>query len=356
MSNKLLYPFVFLTLLAGCAKEKIQISAACELMPNGTYLIKWETFPPLEGTVKIYESVRPDSFNLASPIFEEDIRAGYKRILARLGTTRTYFKLVFNKTYSTIIGERTVSTQGIFNFRDLGGYYTRGNKQIQWGKIYRSGSLTMATPYDRRLLKQLHIKTLIDLRTEQESYHYPIQFIINSFDTPQIYTLPLRGNGYDIFFDEILSQRMRLQDILNYDRDVFSFILENNTDYFTHLFDILLDDKNYPVVIYCFLGKDRTAIASALILAALGVDDETIQEDYLLSNDLIDYHALVRDADAFTIDIQKAITALYSAHSETIRNAQAIIETNYGSVDHYLEKELQLTAKKREKLKNLLLY
>jgi protein-tyrosine phosphatase len=222
--------------------------------------------------------------------------------------------------------------------------------------MYRSGSLTMATAYDRKLLSQLNVKTLIDLRTEREAYYYPITLHATLFNRPQLYSLPLRGNGYDIFFDEILSQKMKLQNILDYDRDVFSFILENNTDYFIQLFDILLDEKNYPVVIYCFLGKDRTAIVSALILAALGVEEETILADYLLSNDLIDYHALVRDADAFTIDIQKTITALYSAHAETIRNAWDRIISHYGSVDNYLEKELNLTARKREKLKTILLY
>jgi protein-tyrosine phosphatase len=340
-----------LTLFAGCAKENPQLSAACELMSNGTYLLKWETFPPIEGTVKVYESVHPDSFDLSSPVFEQNIQTGYKSVLAIPGVQRTYFKLVFNKKYSIIAAERAIPTQGIFNLRDLGGYYTKEGKQIQWGKLYRSGSLAMATGYDRSILTKLGIETIIDLRTEKESYRYP-----NKFNAPHIYNLPLRGNGHDIFFDEILSHKMKLPDILEYDRDVFSFILENNTDYFIKMFDILLDEKNYPVTIYCFLGKDRTAIASALILAALDVDDETIIGDYLLSNELIDYHALVRDADAFTIDIQKAITALYSAHTETIRYSSELIKANYGSMDNYLEKELLLTHKKREKLKSLLLY
>ncbi|GHV55622.1 tyrosine phosphatase [Bacteroidia bacterium] len=349
MSKKLLFPFLCLTLTIGCTKEEPKISAACELMSNGTFLIKWETFPPMEGTVKVYESDRPDSFNLASLVFEQNIQAGYRSVLPSI-SSRPYFKLVFNRKYSTIVSERTIPTQGIFNFRDLGGYYNRFNKQIKWGKIYRSGSLGRTTGYDRQVLAGLHLETLIDLRTEQESFSYP-----NKLKTPQVYNLPLRGNGHDSFFDEILSRKMQLPDILDYDRDIFSFMLENNTDYFIRMFDVLLDEKNYPVVVSCFLGKDRTAIASALILAALDVDEETIYEDYLLSNTLIDYHALVRNADSYTLDIQQTITALFSAHTETIRNAFETIRNNYGSVNHYLEKELHLTNKKREKLKSILL-
>jgi protein-tyrosine phosphatase len=319
-------------------------------MPNGTFLIKWETFPPMEGWVKVYESNRPDSFDLTYPVFEQNIQMGYRSVLSSV-LSRPYFKLVFNRKYSTIVSERTIPTQGIFNFRDLGGYYNRENRQIQWGKIYRSGSLGMATGYDRRILAGLDICTLVDLRTEQESYYYP-----NKFKTPQVYNLPLRGNGHDIFFDEILSRKMHLTDILNYDRDVFSFMLENNTDYFIRMFDVLLEEKNYPVVLSCFLGKDRTAIAAALVLAALDVDEETIYEDYLLSNTLINYHNLVRNADDYAPEVQQTITALYSAHTETIRHAFAVIRSNYGSITHYLEKELHLTNKKRERLKGILLY
>jgi protein-tyrosine phosphatase len=132
-------------------------------------------------------------------------------------------------------------------------------------------------------------------------------------------------------------------------------MLENNTDYLIRMFDLLLDEKNYPVIFTCSLGKDRSAIASALILAALDVDEETILEDYLLSISLINYRGLVSDAESYSSDIQQPITALYGVHPETIRYAFELIRTNYGSMQNYLEKELNLTAEKREKLKNILL-
>jgi protein-tyrosine phosphatase len=332
-------------------KETPLINTVCELIPNGTYLIKWETFPPMKGRVKIYESNRSDSFNLHSPIFELDIEDGYKRILAMPASSRTYFKLVFNKKYPVITADRIVPMQGIFNFRDLGGYYNKENKQLYWGKLYRSGSLAMATRHDLRVLSKLGIETIIDLRTEKESYSYP-----NKFKAPQVYNLPLRGNRYDIFFDEILSQKMKREDILIYDQNVFSFLLENNTDYFIKMFDVLLEENNYPIVIYCSLGKDRTAIASTLILAALDVEEETIVEDYLLSNDLINYHSLVQNADLYTFEVQETITALFSAQRETLKYSLELLKKNYGSMDNYLEKELKLTHRKREKLKSLLLY
>ena len=351
MIKKLLFSLLYIIPLISCTKDNYKIDVACKLMPNGTYMIKWETFPPMEGRVKIYESAHPDSFNLYSPIAELNIKEGYKTILGMPNITRSYFKLVFNKKYSVITSDRVIPMERIFNFRDIGGYTNKEGRYIQWGKLYRSGSLGMANRKDMATLDKLGIETIIDLRTQRESYNFP-----NKYKAPQIYNLPLRGNRYDIFFNEILSEKMKRTDILSYDQSIFSFIIENNSDYFIKMFDILLDEKNYPVVIYCSLGKDRTAIASALILAALDTENDFILDDYLMSNELIDYHALVRNAEHYPEMVQETITALFSAHRETIIKSMETLTSQYGSMDNYFEKELDLTPRKREKLKDILLY
>ena len=48
--------------------------------------------------------------------------------------------------------------------------------------------------------------------------------------------------------------------------------------------EVVLDESNRPVLIHCTSGKDRSGIAIALIMEALGVDRETIMEEYLLTN------------------------------------------------------------------------
>jgi protein-tyrosine phosphatase len=351
MIRRIVFPFLYLAVFASCTKEKPEIRAACELTSTGTYLIKWETFPPIEGTVKIYESSTADSFNLNSFVSEQEINTGYKTVLAMPTLSRSYFKLIFNKEYSTITANRVISMEKIYNFRDLGGYYNQEKKQSQWGKLYRSSSLAMANKYDIEALNQLGIKTMIDFRTEKDSYDFPVKY-----QAEQIFNFPLRGNNYNAFFDKILSGRMRKGDVIVYSQGVFSFLLENNSDYFIKVFDILLDKDNYPVVFYCSLGKDRSAIMAALILAALDMDTNTIIDDFLLSNELINYHALIENADNFTPEVQETITALFRAHKEALIYAFERIEKDYGSIDNYLEKELNLTNKKRDKLKSLLLY
>ena len=66
-------------------------------------------------------------------------------------------------------------------------------------------------------------------------------------------------------------------------RDSYRSYVQQNTPRFRALFAHLLEDRA-PLVIHCTAGKDRTGFACALILHTLGVPDEVISEDYLLTN------------------------------------------------------------------------
>ena len=66
-------------------------------------------------------------------------------------------------------------------------------------------------------------------------------------------------------------------------RDSYRNYVQQNTPRFRTLFAHLLEDRA-PLVIHCTAGKDRTGFACALILHTLGVPDEVISEDYLLTN------------------------------------------------------------------------
>jgi len=64
----------------------------------------------------------------------------------------------------------------------------------------------------------------------------------------------------------------------------YRMILEEGTTSYRKLMEVVLDESNWPVLIHCNAGKDRSGIGVALILEALGVDRETIMEEYLLTN------------------------------------------------------------------------
>jgi len=345
-----------LMLFSYCSQDKEDIRVVCETVPPGNYAIKWETFPPMEGTVKIYESSVPDSFNLSSPIAEAEISKGFKDIFFVQTAKRSYFKLVFNKKYAVITAERVIPMQCLFNCRDLGGYYTHKGKQTRWGKLYHSSSLSRATFDDGKSLNNLGIRTVIDFRPDGERHNFPSKFV-----APQTFNFPLRGNPYYFYFDKILSKQIKAGDVKVYAQDMFSFFLENNPEYFIKMFDILLDENNYPVLFYCSLGSDRSAVASALILAALDIDMDQIVGDYLQNNDQIDFNSYFSTLFKENIylqdpDVQETFTAIYRVYKGTITYSFDKLLKDYGTLDNYFNTVLKLTPKKREKLKEIMLY
>ncbi|GHT61544.1 tyrosine phosphatase [Bacteroidia bacterium] len=354
MLKKFPLPVLTFLLLSYCTEEKPDIHVVCENL-EGNYHIKWETFPPMKGTVSIYESINPDSFDIQAPLAIVNISDGFKNVFAIRNLRRSYFKLVFNRKYSVITAERAVPMQQLTNFRDFGGYYNENNLQTQWGKLYRSSSLNYATTIDMKFLSALKIKTVIDFRSDDEKFKDPYRY-----NASQTFNLPLRENPHSTFFfyDKILSKRMRKNDVIIAQQDNLAFVMEHNADYFEQMFDILADKTNYPIVFSCALGKDKTGVAAALILSALSVDREQIISDFLLSNRLTDYDFFLPNLEVYysDVDVQETMTAMLSSHQEVITYILDRVTKQCGSMDKFLENELKLSPQKRAKLKEIMLY
>jgi len=353
MLKKFPLPVFTFLFFSFCTQEKPDIRVVCE-NSGGNYHIKWETLPPMKGTVSIFEANNPDSFDIQSPpLAVVNISDGFKDVFAIRNLDRSYFKLVFNNKYSVITAERAVPMRQLTNFRDFGGYYNEDNLQTQWGKLYRSSSLNYAMTTDLKFLDALDIKTVIDLRSDKERLKRPYKYAAK-----QTFNLPLRENPTIIFGDKILSKQMKKNDVLIAQQDNLFFVMENNADHFEQMFDILTDKANYPIVISAELGKDKTGIVSALILTALGVDREQIISDFLLSNELINYDLFVPDLKIYFSDdeVQQTMTAMLSANQEVITYVIDRIAKQHGSMAQFLENEIKLTPQKRAKLKEIMLY
>ena len=95
---------------------------------------------------------------------------------------------------------------------------------------------------------------------------------------------------------------------------------------------------------------------AALLLTALDVPKELVYHDYMLSNEYIDLSHLARLASELSTHAQESITVIVSADDDYLDLAFWKMKKDFGSVDKYLSKGLQLDAKKRKQLKDILLY
>jgi hypothetical protein len=65
---------------------------------------------------------------------------------------------------------------------------------------------------------------------------------------------------------------------------VYTRILNKAPPYYKTILLHLADEPSKPLIVHCTAGKDRTGIICALILSLCGVDDETVAQEYSLTD------------------------------------------------------------------------
>jgi protein-tyrosine phosphatase len=168
---------------------------------------------------------------------------------------------------------RRVPFAGAVNFRDIGGYPVAGGGVTRWRAVYRSDSLHFLTDDDLLVFDELDVKAVYDLRRPAEIArfpgprgHVPMEVASGDLATWPTGGLRTRRDGEEWLAADYLS------------------MLSAAAPAFGGLFSRLADDQGLPAVVHCLAGKDRTGMAMALLLTALGVDRGPVLDDYELTS------------------------------------------------------------------------
>lgn len=335
--------------LSSCVST-IKIASVVEKNSDGDFLLKWEVSPDVEGKIDIYSAMTDTSVRNFSPVRTKLVEDQFALLNPTGSGLREFFILKTSGVSSGIISNRYIEMDNVLNFRDLGGYFTTDEKQLKWGRVYRSGHLSNANLYDQDKLKRLGIKTIIDFRTEEDRKAHPYFINISKIN------LPIIPGDISNFKNDLLKEGLTRSETIVHMQNVYKEIVEDNADKYADMFDILLDSNNYPVLMTSFLGKDRVGIASALLLYALGVPEYVIEEDYMASNNYIDPKKTLTYSGTLSESLQESVTALFSANNAYINSAFDYIKEKYGSIDNYLEKKVRVSRGKMIILRKLILY
>jgi protein-tyrosine phosphatase len=235
---------------------------------------------------------------------------------------------------------RHLNLAGASNFRDLGGYPVRDGRAVRWRQIFRSNHLGHLTEADIEVLRPLGLKSAFDFRGTEER-----AAAICGLAGIAVHSLPIEPTV-------VASLRARLADgvplssadALEVMRDSYRNYVRYNTPSFRALFAHLLEDRA-PLVIHCTAGKDRTGFACALILHSLGVPDEVISEDYLLTN-----RFYRRDPTASSDLPEEVRQVLASVEASFLAAGFDAITAEYGGLDNYLSDALGLGGRERATL------
>lgn len=182
--------------------------------------------------------------------------------------------------------DRILALDGPLNFRDIGGYQNDKGQHVKWNKIYRSDSLSSLSKEDQEKLVERRITVDVDLRSKYEQNSAPDKLGSNvRFVDAHIYSENRKQNKGDNKLYRFVHHIPDMGD--NWLGQIYQQVLLNSHSQheFAKIFAELIELPEEDALVYhCSAGKDRTGMTSALILTALGVDDDTISRDYLLTN------------------------------------------------------------------------
>lgn len=235
--------------------------------------------------------------------------------------------------------DHVVKVDGARNFRDAGGYVTADGHRVKRGALYRSGSLGRISEEGRRELQSLGIVGIVDLRTTQERARDGNDWLANAnlgYWTRD-YGMS-KGDMVAYFADPAhrTTQAMRAMMVEGYKRLPFE-----QAPSYKELFAKLAAPTNGAIVVNCTAGKDRSGIATALVLTALGVPYETVKADFLLSNETIDPRELQANLSSPIAALPPEVAApIIRVEGVYLDTAFAAMREKDGSIEGYLQKEL----------------
>ena len=171
---------------------------------------------------------------------------GWRKKMASLGTPPA--------TACVIPVPRWVGGNGVKNCRDIGGWKGLGGKRVRTGMIYRSAHLQSIKDVPA-FLKQCPVKTDLDLRKDKEMKTLGGKSPLG--ESVRWYNAPM--SAYNLFDSNGVRARV------------------------AKAFRVFLCETNYPVIVHCAKGADRTGCIVAILNGLLGVSEEDLTLDWELT-------------------------------------------------------------------------
>lgn len=175
----------------------------------------------------------------------------------------------------------TEDLDGTLNFRDVGGVPVGSDRRVAYGRLYRSDTIQFLTAADvAALIDGVGLRTDIDLRLAFELKVEGRGLL--SETNVELHHLPfyVAGTQRDGSATPILTQE---------DPVVSHYVdyLASSPTSVAGVVKVLSRPDSLPALVHCAAGKDRTGIAVAMTLAAVGCTVEDIATEYAAGSHLI---------------------------------------------------------------------
>ncbi|MBR7828396.1 tyrosine-protein phosphatase [Actinospica sp. MGRD01-02] len=306
----------------------------------GTLTVTW-TAPNLHGGVAVYagsaKTGQKHFVGLAAA------STGTATVSAAYGD---WIRLVPSSGDALVLTVRDLGLASDPNLRDVGGYRTVDGQWVRMGVVYRSQALSLSSS-DLAVVDTLGITDDYDLRTASEIASSP-----DVVPTGATYT------NLNVLADISLSPTLTSADAAaEYMQEIEQDFVTDATARaaFGSLLTGIADSKGASLY-HCTAGKDRTGWATAVLLTLLGVPQDTVMQDYLLSNT---YYFGSASVQALLKEMPAAEAAIYTPLLEVqasyLQAGLDQVKATYGSMYDYAVKGLGLSPRTIAKLRAKLL-
>lgn len=328
--------------------EKVYV----ERLADGSYLIEFTE----EGEYQIFQGKSLETINWTQPIMST--RDPMVKLSNYDFSDRYFFGIKNGQGTKMVVSERRIPMEGADNFRDLGGIPTSDGRVVKWGTFYRSGKLTDLSPKDLNYYKTLGITTVVDFRDDKEvaknPSRFPAQYTVNKVRVP---IGDRDGRLHDQIKEQIRKANAKTFDSKKYVENLNRQFIDSFAYQYAPFIELAVAAENTPLLFHCSAGKDRTGLATALLLSVLGVEKEVILGDFMMSN----YYRNARinrslKKSALAGISQRITQPLVEVDETYLAAALQAIDDKYGSMESFLEEEFGLTEARLQTIRDRYLY
>ena len=175
---------------------------------------------------------------------------------------------------------------GSRNFRAIADWPTADGRRVAPGRVFRSGHLCAVEPGVRPELAGLGLRTVITLQTAPE-----IEILGDSLSE----LLPAVVREHIPIGDRWFEESSSVLDEIESQGEFYVRMVLEHPDLWARFFRVFTEPQRYAVLFHCTAGRDRTGVATAMLLETLRVPRHLIVEDYLRSNEV--FAENVQEAD-----------------------------------------------------------
>jgi protein-tyrosine phosphatase len=167
----------------------------------------------------------------------------------------------FEPEAAEAVENRVLVVKGSHNVRDVGGLPAEDGRRIRRGRVFRADYPTFVD-VDADAVTAMRIATVVDLRRGTEAALECVDWGRRGIAYRRWPLTAGREDSWHARYTSYLTRRP--ETVVGAVREV-------------------MRPAGHPVLFHCAAGKDRTGVVAALLLAVLGVAEDDIVEDYLLS-------------------------------------------------------------------------